>query len=201
MHKIIYKYGTMFSGKSLDLIKTVKSYEYKDYDILILKPKVATRDGSTIKSRLCTESISCYLIDKNDSILEIYKDTIKDKSKSLVIIDEIQLCTEEQIKELEDISIYSDVICYGLMLTSYNTVFNSINKLLTIADEIKEIDSICQCINCINKATHNLLLIDNKPIYTDDIYKTSDKSLDEYNNHDFKYIAVCREHYKTNIGV
>lgn len=198
MHKIIYKYGTMFSGKSLDLISTVKAYERNGYNTLILKPKTSTRDGDVIKSRLSTVTLPCILLDKEDSIKRIFKNKLNNEYEfsSLIVIDEVQFCTEDQIEELKSLSSFATIICYGLMLTSYNIVFPSINKLLTIADDIEEIKSLCQCPKCTRKATHNLLLIYNTPMYTDEAYKDINVSLDDYDNKAVKYKAVCREHYK-----
>ena len=51
MAKLHFKYGTMNSGKSLDIIKTIHNYEENGFNVLLLKPLIDTKGDKQIVSR------------------------------------------------------------------------------------------------------------------------------------------------------
>ena len=62
MHaKLRFSYGTMGSGKSLDLLTAAYNFEQKNIPFAIIKSSIDTRDGGEIKSRIgplpCVEAI------------------------------------------------------------------------------------------------------------------------------------------------
>ena len=52
MAKLNFKYATMNSGKTLDLIRTAYNYEENGYNVLLLKPAVDTKGEKCIESRV-----------------------------------------------------------------------------------------------------------------------------------------------------
>lgn len=43
MAKLSFKYGSMGSGKSIDLMRTAYNYEEKGFKVIVLKPKCDTK--------------------------------------------------------------------------------------------------------------------------------------------------------------
>lgn len=189
MNKIYYRYGTMYSGKSLNLISTYHTFLHNNRKVLVLKPALDTRDIGVIKSRMSNETVECKTFLQEDNIEELVKNYIKitKEKPDMILIDEVQFCTVKQIEEINKVSIIAPIICYGLK-TSYNgELFPSINKLISLVEDMAEIKTVCGM--CNKKATHNLLTINNKPIYDGNLVNI------ENNKNNEKYIAVCREHF------
>lgn len=147
MAKLNFKYSTMNAGKTLDLIRTVHNYDENGYKVLVLKPKIDTKGEDYIVSRVGVSRKVDYLIDKEDSIVDLIKEDLCD-TKS-IFVDEAQFLTKEQIDELFLISkvFDKDVICYGLRLNFKMDAFEGSKRLLEISEELEELKTICHCGN------------------------------------------------------
>ena len=147
MAKLNFKYSTMNAGKTLDLIRTVHNYDENGYKVLVLKPKIDTKGENYIVSRVGVSRKVDYLIDKEDSIVDLIKEDLCD-TKS-IFVDEAQFLTKEQIDELFLISkvFDKDVICYGLRLNFKMDAFEGSRRLLEISEELEELKTICHCGN------------------------------------------------------
>ena len=188
-HKIYYIHGTMDSGKSLDLISTYSTYNFNNKKVLVLKHAKDTRDEGIIKSRMSSQEIKCVTFTDENSL---YKTAVKQlRAKryhpDVILIDEVQFCSDKHIKQLQNLSTIAPVMCYGLKTSYTGDLFPAIAKLIPLAESIKEIKTTC-CM-CNSKATHNLLVRNGEPIYEGAFVNI------EGVNHDDKYHAVCREHF------
>ena len=67
-NKIYYIHGTMYSGKSLDLISTYSTYKFNNKKVLVLKHAKDTRDEGIIKSRMSSQEIKCITFTDEDSL-------------------------------------------------------------------------------------------------------------------------------------
>lgn len=145
MAKLNFKYATMNSGKTLDLIRTAHNYEENGYNVLLLKPAVHTKGKTYIESRVGLKRQVDYLIEKNDNIIDKVSSNLKDIT--CIFVDEVQFLSEKQIDELFLISkVFDiDVICYGLRLNFMMEVFEGSKRLLEIAEELEELKTICKC--------------------------------------------------------
>lgn len=167
MAQLFFKYGTMFSGKTIDLIKVYSNYETQGKKVTVLKPKLDTRDEH-ISTRLGI-TIECTHIDDY-----VYEDT------DCILVDEAQFLTKDQVMLLRDITINENtpVICYGLKNDFQNEMFEGTYHLLLQADKLEEIKTVCQY--CNKKATMNKRL------------SNSDEKIKL--GHD--YAPVCAYHYR-----
>ena len=52
MAKLLFKYATMNSGKTIDLLRTAYNYEENNGKVLILKPKIDTKGEDTVVTRI-----------------------------------------------------------------------------------------------------------------------------------------------------
>ncbi len=147
MAKLNFKYATMNSGKTLDLIRTAYNYEENGYNVLLLKPAVDTKGEKCIESRVGLKRQVDYLIEKNDNIIDKISSNLKDIT--CIFVDEVQFLSKKQIDELFLISKVFDinVICYGLRLNFKMEAFEGSKRLLEIAEELEELKTICKCGN------------------------------------------------------
>lgn len=190
-NKIYFKYGTMFSGKSLNLISTAKTYKFNGNNVFIIKAKQDSRDCGIIKSRMSNEELKCYIVDENiDDLSLIFKDK-PNLDLDIILIDEVQFLTVKQIESLVKLSEIAPIICYGLKSSYTGDLFPSIVKLLSITEDIQEIKTTCRY--CNKKATHNLLLRNGKPVHSGDMVNVEGSNINE------EYQQVCRYHFY-NLG-
>ena len=147
MAKLNFKYSTMNAGKTLDLIRTVYNYDENGYKVLVLKPKIDTKGEDHIVSRVGVSRKVDYLIDKEDSIVDLIKGDLCNTNS--IFVDEAQFLSKKQVDELFLISkvFDKDVICYGLRLNFKMDAFEGSRRLLEISEELEELKTICHCGN------------------------------------------------------
>lgn len=141
MGKLYFRYGVMGSSKTANALMTRFNYLEKNKTVLLLKPATDTRDGITkIKSRIGLEA-DAVVVNRDTNIFDIWN------NENIIIVDECQFLSKEQILELRIISSkYSvNVFCYGLRSDFRCQLFEGSEALLAVADEIQEIKSICRC--------------------------------------------------------
>ena len=145
MAKLHFKYATMNSGKSLDLMRTVHNYEELGFKVLVIKPLVDTKGADTIESRVGICRVVDLLLDYNDDVINSLKGKLDDVAA--IFVDEVQFLSSKQIDDFFLISKATDipVICYGLRTSFQMKAFEGINRLLEISDVLEEIQTLCQC--------------------------------------------------------
>ena len=145
MAKLHFKYATMNSGKTIDLIRTAYNYEENNAKVLILKPKVDVKGDNKITSRIGLERKVDFLIPYDTNILDILKGKLDDVK--CILVDEAQFLSKEQIDGLNLISKAMDipVLCYGLRVNFKNELFNGSKRLMEVADELEPLFTLCEC--------------------------------------------------------
>jgi len=146
MAKLHFKYGTMNSGKSIDLMRTAHNYEEVGYSVLVLKPLIDTKGEDKLDSRIGLQRKVDMLIDKDESILKLIKENSND-SLACIFVDEAQFLNKNQIDELFFLTKEIDipVICYGLRNNFMMNGFEGSIRLLEIAEELEELPTLCEC--------------------------------------------------------
>lgn len=155
MAKLYYKFGVMGSSKTANALMVKFNYEEKDQTVWLIKPATDTRDNKTvngrtlllIKSRIGLSAEAEAIDDKTDIYKLFALRSEKSLYKNVVIADESQFFTEEQIEQLKRIADLFDVpvLCYGLRTDFQTKLFPGSRRLFEIADSIFEIKSICHC--------------------------------------------------------
>ena len=163
MAKLYFRYGTMGSGKSLDLLKVAYNYEENGMNVLILTSKIDDRYGNDIvKSRTGIHKDAIGLSDADDiwNIVEHHESKI-----SCILVDEVQFLTVKHIFQLAKIvdKMNIPVICYGLRSDFKNSPFEATKYLMAIADELEEMKTICSICGK-KKASVNARLVDGKVV-------------------------------------
>ena len=144
MAKLYFKYGAMGSSKSAQALITQFNYEELGMTVWLIKPSTDTRDGADIiRSRIGLQR-SAQIITPEQNILEEYP---KIGARSVVIADEAQFFTPEQIDQLRELVDSEDVpvLCFGLRTDFLTHFFPGARRLMELADSITEIKTVCAC--------------------------------------------------------
>ncbi len=161
MAKLYFKYGAMNSGKSTLLLQAAYNYEETYKKVIVIKPKKDLKGDKNIVSRLGAKREADYLLDKDDSLIDIAK---KNKDVSAIFIDEAQFLEESQVDDASYIANVMNipVLCYGLRTDFKGNGFPGSTRLLLIADKLEEIKTICSSRGCARKATYNVRFVNGK---------------------------------------
>lgn len=141
MAKLIFRYGTMASGKSLHLLSTAYNFKENGIKYQLLKPSIDTRTKDEIYSRIGV-SEKCTILPKDEDIWRYI-----DFESKWILIDESQFLTSIQIDELAQIvdDFNINVVCYGLRTDYLTHLFEGSKRLFEIADKFEELPSYCSC--------------------------------------------------------
>ena len=146
MAKLYFKYGAMGSSKTAQALITKYNYEENDLNVWLLKPSADDRDGVQIlRSRIGLEA-SAEIISPEMDIFRRFE-TEKLGQVDVIIVDECQFFTSEQIDQLREIvDAYNlPVMCFGLRTDFQTKLFPGSRRLMEVADSILEIKTICDC--------------------------------------------------------
>ena len=185
MAKLYFKYGAMGSSKTAQALITKYNYEENDLNVWLIKPSADTRDGQHIlRSRIGLEA-KVQIIPPQADVLAIFEKEQKNTC-NVIIVDECQFMTEEQIDQLR--SIVNDynipVMCFGLRTDFQTKLFPGSMRLMEVADTIQEIKTIC---DCGSKATVNARIDKNGYIVT--------QGAQVFLGGNDSYIAMCHKCY------
>ena len=144
MSKMHFKYATMNSGETMDLIRTAYNYEENGYKVLVIKPLIDTKGEDSIETRIGLTRKVDLLLASSDTVLDKIEDI---QDIKCIFVDEAQFLTTKQIDELYYITKKYDipVICYGLRVNFKMESFEGSKRLLEIAEELEELITLCKC--------------------------------------------------------
>ena len=156
MAKFYYRYGTMGSAKTLNLLAVAHNYRRQGKHVFLMKPKLDDRFGEKkITSRAGIEMPADMLLEGNTRF-----DWNTFEHASCILVDEAQFLSAKVIEQLREISLHLDipVICYGLRTDFKSKLFEGSKRLFELADSIEEIKSTCYY--CNKKSIMNLKHVD-----------------------------------------
>ena len=145
MAKLYFKYGAMGSSKTAQALITKFNYEERDMKVLLLKPSVDSREkAAVVRSRIGLEA-PCLMISAGEDLYRLYRTSYA--HIDVIIVDECQFLTPEQVDQLGTIAIDHDVpvLCFGLATDFLTHLFPGSRRLFEIAESISEIKSVCRC--------------------------------------------------------
>ncbi len=186
MVKLIFRYGTMNSSKTANLLMVAHNYIDQDKKVILIKPKCDTRFGeNNIKSRAFEQGMKADIIlDPKETNLE--HSLLLFKNPVAILVDECQFLSRENIDSLRNCNLDIPVICYGLRTDYTGQLFSGSLRLMEIADTIEEIKTVC--VWCNNKATINAkYLVDDSGEKT--IIRNGSTEIDL--GAEEKYIPIC----------
>lgn len=186
MAKLHFFYSTMNAGKSTALLQTNHNFIENNLKTLVFIPKVSEKSLPKVSSRIGIK-IDAISADSQFNFLKYLKQQDFTNIKS-IFIDEAQFLKRKQIDQLAKISdkLNIPVLCYGLRTNFLGELFEGSARLLSIADNLHEIKTICSM--CTKKATMVIRLDSNGNAQTDgDEITLGGNDL---------YKSVCRKHYR-----
>lgn len=181
MAKLYFKFGAMGCSKTAQALITKFNYEERGMKVMLIKPSVDNRDGATvIKSRIGL-SENGITVSATDNLYELYRTEHGDCN--VIIVDECQFLTPEQVDQLGDVVIDFSVpvLCFGLATDFTTHLFPGSRRLFEIAESISEIKSVCKCGA---KATVNARLDDEGNV----LFKGEQVCIGGND----RYVAMCR---------
>lgn len=175
MSKLYFRYGAMSSGKTAALLQVAHNYEKQGMTVVLVKPSVDTKGNEKVVSRLGIEREVDIVLAPNEELLT----RMKPVKPHAIMVDEAQFLTVAQVDELFLISKKYDipVLCYGLRCDFQMQGFEGSTRLLLVADDIEELKTICPCGS---KATQNLRLVNNEPVFEGEQIVIDDHTKVEY---------------------
>lgn len=172
MAKLFFRYGTVCSAKTLNLLAVAHNYRNQKKEVILMKPalddrfgeeSVTSRAGLTAKAdELLTSNTRFYFDVKFGEKMDLSTmgcdvvDFTKYSNISCILVDEAQFLSARIIEELLLVTIHLDipVICCGLKTDFRGRLFEGSKRLLELADSIEEEKTTCAF--CNKKATFNL---------------------------------------------
>ncbi|MCB0521374.1 MAG: thymidine kinase [Lewinellaceae bacterium] len=143
--------GSMFSGKTEELIRRLKRAKIANQKVEIFKPKLDTRYAETKVVSHDANSILAIPIESSKKLMEL-TDSI-----SVVGIDEAQFFDEDLPDVCQSLALRGKrVIIAGLDMDYKGRPFGPMPQLLAVAEYITKVHAICQ--HCGNLATHSYRL-------------------------------------------
>ena len=153
--KLIYKYGVMGAGKSLQVLATAHNFQEHKIPFLLFKSSIDNRDGENVIHSRALGDRECISISPTDDLFSIiyrYQEHVtnslgNDELLKWIIVDECQFLTEKQVDQLVEVAdrLNVNVLCYGLKGDFRTKLFPASKRLFEVADCIEEIKSACYC--------------------------------------------------------
>ncbi|MGQ7327925.1 thymidine kinase [Streptococcus suis] len=184
MAQLYYKYGTMNSGKTIEILKVAHNYEEQGKPVVIMTSALDTRDAFGVVSSRIGMRREAVAIDDDMDIFGYIENM--EPRPYCVLIDEAQFLRRHHVYDLARVVDELDVpvMAFGLKNDFRNELFEGSKHLLLLADKLDEIKTICQY--CSKKATMVLRTQDGKPTYEGAQIQIGGNET---------YIPVCRKHY------
>ena len=155
MSKLYFRYAAMNAGKSTALLQAAHNYEERGMKVRLFTAAHDGRDGvGIIGSRLGLQR----------QVETFGPQTVFDAAWlgagwACLLFDEAQFLTPAQVSQLHRLAhaAHLPVICYGLRSDFRAEAFPGAAALLTLADDLEEMKTLCACAR---KASMNLRVDD-----------------------------------------
>ena len=192
MAKLYFYYAAMNAGKTTILLQSDYNYRERGMETLLFTPSIDQRvQSGLIASRIGLQS-PAVSFDENFDFFNHIANVKQTKPKlHCVLIDEAQFLNKAQVEQLcrvvDELNI--PILTYGLRSDFKGEPFEGSQYLLTWADNLVEIKTIC---HCGRKATMNLR------VDTQGRAVTEGAQIEIGGNE--RYISLCRPHFHQMLG-
>jgi thymidine kinase len=191
MAKLYFHYSTMNAGKSTLLLQASYNYAERGMQTYLLTANFDDRAGTgKIGSRIGIGADADTFASKTDLFSKI-QERLNAGPCACVFIDEAQFLSADQVWELaravDDLKV--PVMCYGLRVDFQGKLFPGSAALLALADEMREIRTICHCgkkaTMVVRQDEHGNVLKDGAQVQV---------------GGNETYFSLCRVHWRQAIG-
>jgi thymidine kinase len=190
MAKLYFHYATMNAGKTTMLLQA--SYNYRERGMntmLFVAGHYRKGDGGLISSRIGLAAEAEMFRDGDDLFARIAEHH-EHASVHCIFVDEAQFLEEGQVWQLARVAdrLNVPVMCYGLRTDFQGKLFSGSRALLAIADELREVRTICRCGR---KATMVVRLGPDGKVARQGEQVAIGKDI---------YVSLCRRHWEDEMG-
>ncbi len=187
MAKLFFNYSTMNAGKSTVLLQASHNYREHGMDTYLLTSRVDGRAGTgRIASRIGIGS-EADTFGVGDDLYSMIQTRLDQSPVACIFVDEAQFLHRDQVWQLarvvDDLNV--PVLCYGLRVDFRGELFPGSATLLAIADEMREVRTICRCGR---KAT--------MVIRQDDQGQAIREGAQVHIGGNETYVSLCRRHWR-----
>lgn len=180
----------MNAGKSTLLLQAAHNYRERGMQTYLITAQMDTRSGQgRIASRIGIEQ-EADTFNRQEDLFEKIKLKLSTSKISCIFIDEAQFLTAEQVwalaRVVDDLEV--PIICYGLRVDFMGELFPGSAVLLALADEMREIRTICHC----GKKATMVVRLDSsgKAVTSGDQIQIGGNET---------YLSLCRKHYRETV--
>ncbi|WP_299024817.1 thymidine kinase [uncultured Sulfitobacter sp.] len=147
MAKLYFNYSTMNAGKSTVLLQAAHNYRERGMLPYLMTAQFDNRAGEgRIASRIgIGQDADTY--HTNENLFEKVEKRLKSGPCACIFVDEAHFLSDAQVWDLaravDDLGV--PIMCYGLRVDFQGQLFPGSAALLALADEMREIRTICHC--------------------------------------------------------
>ena len=190
MSKLYFSYAAMNAGKSTILLQASWNYQERGMRTMLFTSALyAKAEEGRISSRIGINA-DAHLYSSTDDLHSWIMREHKRKKLDCVFVDEAQFLSREQVWQLARVAdrLSIPVMCFGLRTDFQGKLFEGSSELLAIADNLREIRTIC---HCGRKATMVVRKSADGRAQTSGDQVSIEKSI---------YVSLCRRHWEEETG-
>lgn len=156
--------GSMFSGKSEELIRRVKRTKYAKQKAVTFKPSIDNRYSDVDVVSHNGEKVQAFAVGSSQDILKLVPEDI-----DVVAIDEVQFFDEGVVNVIQELADRGHrVIAAGLDQDFRGEPFTVVPQIMAIAEYVTKLQAVCAV--CCSPASRTQRLINGEPAsYNDPI--------------------------------
>ncbi|PMH46741.1 thymidine kinase [Vibrio sp. 10N.286.49.B3] len=191
MAQMYFYYSAMNAGKSTTLLQSSFNYQERGMNPVIFTAALDNRYGvGKVSSRIGLQSEAQLFAEETDLFHEI---TLLNQDQKLhcVLVDECQFLSKDQVYQLTEVvdKLRIPVLCYGLRTDFLGELFEGSKYLLSWADKLVELKTICHC----GRKANMVIRTDEHGVAISEGDQVAIGGND-------KYVSACRQHYKEALG-
>ncbi|WP_375753511.1 thymidine kinase [Vibrio sp. HN007] len=191
MAQMYFYYSAMNAGKSTTLLQSSFNYQERGMNPVIFTAALDDRYGvGKVSSRIGLQS-DAHLFRPDTDLYQAVEKLYKEEKLHCVLVDECQFLSREQVYQLTEVvdKLNVPVLCYGLRTDFLGELFEGSKYLLSWADKLIELKTICHC----GRKANMVIRTDEhgNPIAEGDQVAIGGND---------RYVSVCRQHYKEALG-
>lgn len=191
MAKLYFNYAAMNAGKSTALLQAAFNYRERGMKTLIFTAAIDRRAGDGVVASRIGLQAPARVFDEATDLFDAIDAAIRDEGVSCIFVDEAQFLSRDQAMQLTRAVDHLNlpILCFGLRTDFRGELFPGSERLLAVADEIRELKTIC---HCGRKATMNLR------VDADGVAVGSGATIEIGGNE--RYVPLCRKHFYERLG-
>jgi len=147
MAQLYFYYSAMNAGKSTVLLQSAHNYREQGMNVMLFTAAIDNRYGNgKVSSRIGLSADASMFTESTDFINDV-DEKRSQENIACVLVDEAQFLSRQQVDQLAQIvdNYNIPVLCFGIRTDFQGELFSGSERLLAIADKLKELKTVCSC--------------------------------------------------------